>query len=203
MPYKTEALKKLIKNTLKRSYVVLDVQGYEIYEQLRGTIKSETELHIAFSIKTCGDESKIHKCICRGSGFVDALFHGLLAYIKELGDITFPTSFSPTIAHFNVGASGISTTDKAQSVLAVYSRSQRMEPHTFEAEDFSINAATVRVVVQAVEFFINAHLSYTAVSDALQDSRRRGRVDLVEMQTRQLIELVQIADYSTIIKKRN
>jgi hypothetical protein len=196
MPYRTQALKKLIRNTLGSTYVNIEVLGYEIHEELHGS--TQTELHVGVRL-SCLEES--YHCTCRGSGFVDALFHGLLSFIKDLNIATFPPSFSPTIAHFNVGSIGSETAGKAQSVLAIYSRASRPEPYTFTAEEFSINAASMSVVVQAVEFFINAHLSYTAVSNALQDSKRRGRVDLVEHQTRQLIELVQVADYSSIPRK--
>lgn len=203
MPYRTKNLSKLIKSVVKESFITIKVLDYNIAEDLH---EEKTSLKINFQVHMVADKhnnEQIYTCESEGHGFVDALFHGLMKCIQNLKLSKFPVVFEPRVESFVVKSETESVKDDIFCTLAICSKDGRSEPFVFEAGGFSINAASLAVTIKAIEFFVNAHQTFCAVQLALKDAKRRSRIDLVEINTERLVDLVQVADYSTINEKEH
>lgn len=204
MKNKTSTLRALFRNTLKGCYKTIEVVNFSTQETIE---EEETNLSVDFRIHSFGDfsDDTVHSFKSQGKGFVDAAFNGFLTYVQDnLKIVDFPKTFRPRIAKFSIGATGHGRKNNAEGParcsLEIYSKNAVLDPFFFESEEFSINAASLKVVVEAVEFFINAQASFSIVQNALQDAKKRHRIDLVESNTRKLIEIVSVSDYSLLPK---
>lgn len=196
MSFKTQHLQKLLKSILKNDYVTIEVLGYSITEELKD---EETKLTIEFKINSWLLDEKVNghmfSCEAKGKGFIDALFCGLFDCVKDYSGVIIPKNFTPSIASFNIVASG-NTKDKATGNLSIHSKNRKLVPFIFKAEDFSINAVSLSVVIQAIEFILNTCCAYQITQEALKDAKKRHRVDLIEIGTKRLIDLVEVMDFS-------
>ena len=130
-----------------------------------------------------------------GTGFVDALFRGLLSvYVdtfKSLANIRF-TSFG---LHASLkpehGAAGSDA--EATVLLETSANSDDSTVMAFRKTGKSINVAAAKVVFEAIQFYINCELVYKKLKFLVLDAKSRDRNDVAAAYTSQLVDIVNIA----------
>jgi hypothetical protein len=89
----------------------------------------------------------------------------------------------------------------AECVVTLVVRNTEEREFRFEDSSRSLVAATLKVVVEAAEYFINSERAYITAFKAMVDARARNRQDLLETYTAQLAELVKTTSYSDVIER--
>ncbi len=190
--FRRTATEEMIKDVLGESYVNLSVQSYEMNESI-----GDGRCEVNAMLKRDGNEEKI---VCAGVGFVDALYHGLVDhYAREYASLSTIT-FTKFDVKGHMSTSETQGSD-AECVVTLVVRNTEEREFRFEDSSRSLVAATLKVVVEAAEYFINSERAYITAFKAMVDARARNRQDLLETYTAQLAELVKTTSYSDVIER--
>jgi hypothetical protein len=194
--FRRTATEALIQEILQGDYLTLEVDRYELSEN----VGAGTGCEASFTLCNRNDPNATRTLSGRGVGFVDAIYHGLIDYyapeFPSLGTISF-TGFEVTGQMETSDASGAD----AEAVVAL--KVENSEGRTFEFQEAgrSMIAAGIGVVVEALEYFINSERAYVTAYRALSDARERGRPDLIQRYTSYMAELVNTTSYSEVIAR--
>lgn len=190
--HKAEAL---IQEILKDDYTALKVIQLEIKESAAaGTCWLSVELG---HVNDVGPRERIE---AEGVGFVDALYQGLLAHYAEAYESLKTIRFTKLWVKGEMIESGTHRAD-AEAVVELTVENHDGRAFSFEARGRSTAAATLQVVVSALEYFINSERAFISIYHALQDAKVRRRSDLIQRYTRQLSELVVTTSYTHVIER--
>jgi hypothetical protein len=135
----------------------------------------------------------------RGVGVLDALYAALLArYANEYGSLK-----TIQLAGFHVAAD-IETKKGQAGVDAVGKvtldvRNSEGRHFAFADASRSITLSTARVVIAAVQYFVNAERAFITLYNARRDAIARGREDLVARYTAEMAEVVESTSYAEVI----
>ena len=135
-----------------------------------------------------------------GVGFIDALYHGMIAYYGR----EYPSLETISFTGFSVRAEMETSHQKgadAEGVVSLAATNSDGRVFTFEESGRSIVAASIAVVVEALEYFINSERAFLTVYNARQDAADRNREDLVRSFTEQMMQLVKVTSYSSVIER--
>ena len=193
--YHRSATEELIQKVLNEGYVNLSADTYELRETL-----GEGQCSVCVSLTRTDPSERSEQINGTGVGFVDALYHGLVDhYARE-----YPSLETVTFTGFevkgNMGTTHAQGAD-AECVVTLIVKNTAGREFRFEDRDRSLVAASLRVVVEAAEYFINSEKAYITVFNAMTDARQRNRPDLIERYTGQLAELVKTTSYSEVIER--
>ncbi len=184
----------LIKKVLGSSFLALKVTKLDFSENL---VSETTEV----SVRIDHPDKTFAEIKGTGKGLVDALFKGLLSrYAEEYESLksirldTFSAGISkePTKESSGVDAA-------AQITLGI--KNSEGTNFAFFNESLSLVSSTVRVVVSAVEYFVNAERAFVTLHAARKDARERRREDLVTRYTAEIAEVVKCTSYAEVIEK--
>ena len=187
-----EKTSEVIKNILKRKYVDLKLVGLSIKENI---IEENTEIVCKLLL---GKKKLTIKGL--GKGPVDALFAALVDNLSgeycSLKNLYF--------AKFSIEADiekylKSSKTDAA--VAATLEIDNGCDPLLFRERANSINVVSARVVLSAIEHFINAEKCVIMLYKNIQDAKKRNRGDMSGIYTQQLAEIVKNISYENVISK--
>ena len=146
-------------------------------------------------------EDKIFKGSANGKGMVDALWKSTIKkFAKDftsLNEVKF-LGFTATAKLTRRRGSGSDAIVKV--VLIVESANK--EELSFSHSDCSMNVAAIKVVQEAVEYFINCEKTFLILKDCLRDAQERNRNDLIQKYTIMLAELVKNVSFAKVLKKR-
>ena len=189
------ATEELIQQVLNEDYIHLRGQEYHLRESLG---EDQCEVEVKLSRKS--PQQSVDHFIGRGVGFIDALYDGLLAhYAREFASLK-TLKFKSFDATGDMATSTKTGADAACVVTLVVQNSDGRD-FRFEESGRSLVAASLRVVVEAAEYFINSEKAYISVYRAMSDAKERGRPDLIERYMAQLSELVKTTSYSDVIER--
>ena len=187
-----EKVIEIIKNILKKNYINLKLSGLSIEENVT---KGNTDIicKLLFGKKKLTIKGS-------GSGPVDALFSAL---IDNLSD-KYCSLKNLHFAKFSIEADvekylKSSKTDAA--VEATLEIDNGCDPLMFRECANSINVVSVKVVLSAVEHFINAEKCVIILYNNIQDAKKRNRGDMTGIYTQQLAEIVKNISYENVISK--
>ncbi len=196
MPHRRTATEDMIKQVLGDDYLVLHVDRYKIEEDVVG----EGACTVTATLRHESDSSKKMKIEGNGVGFIDALYHGMMAhYAKE-----FPSLETIQFTGFTVSAKMETSQQKgadAEGLVALTVKNSEGTDFLFEHTGRSIVTSAIEVVVEALEYFVNSERAFLSVHNALKDAKGRSRADLVQGYTKQLSELVKTTSYSSVIER--
>ncbi|MCK5689440.1 hypothetical protein KAI87_09235 [Myxococcota bacterium] len=186
---------KRISQILDGTELHLMVDQYSLNEILEtGTVSISCEVHDART----GEKQVIDGS---GVGLVDAFFSGLMDAYSE----RYPSLSSIQIADFAISANVETARARSRSDMAAAVKLWILNPHgqkrEFQHSSPSITRSSIAVVLEAIEFYINSERAVIEVSLALQHAKASKRADSVERYTTQLSRLVEINDYSQVLKK--
>ena len=137
----------------------------------------------------------------KGVGVVDAIYAGLLArYAREYESLN-----TLRLTNFHVQAD-IETRNAQAGVDAVgrvtldVTNSENRQ-FAFSDASRSVMTSTARVVLEMVQYFVNAERAFVTLHNARRDALARGREDLVSRYTAEMAEVVESTSYAEVIAK--
>jgi hypothetical protein len=182
----------LIKRVLGSNYLDLSIVQLRIEEDSTGT----TGVHLV----TADGQGNQMTVAGSGCGIVDALFHGLI----ERYGVEYQSLRSIELVGFRVNARMDTRNQQSGSdalgEITLEVRNSEGTLFSFSDESRSIAGSTARVVLAAMEYFINAERAFITVYKSLKDAQERAREDLVTRYTRELAEIVKSTSYAEVIE---
>ncbi len=194
--HRRSATTQLIRDVLKETYLGLDIGHIALVEEVGSGAGSRVEV----TLREARDDTREQVIAGRGVGIVDALYHGLVEHYAP----EYPSLRTITFTGFDVtGRMGTGHKSGLDAEAAVTLTVENSDGRTFEfsESDRSLVAASLKVVTEAAEYFINSERAFVTVYRAMCDARERGRADLVQTYTGQLAELVNTTSYSEVIER--
>jgi hypothetical protein len=182
---------QLAREVLREGYLSYAVERLEVVEDHR------VQVNARLVRSPGGDVQEIRG---DGVGLVDAFFDGVMkAWADE-----FPSLKTIAIADFHVGSGFDDAHGRRTDALAV-ARLQVVNSHgvtfTFERKSASVTRSSVRVVLDALTFFVNCERAYVQMQLAMKDAKERRRSDLVARFRDQMGVLVHATSYSEVIER--
>lgn len=188
------ATNELIRQVLKHDYLSLVIEKYTMTE----VVAEGTPCQVDVTLRHKDKPEERVTIEGAGLGFLDATYKGLMAHYAQayqsLNTIKF-TGFSVT-GEMETGSRLGADAEAKVELTVVNSDNRKFE---FVAKRRSMIAASMDVVIEAIEHFANSESAFIAVYKALTDARNRGRADLIESYTSQLAELVNTTSYTAVI----
>ena len=187
-----ERVSLIIEDVLKKSYIKLELKELSIKENI---VEESTDIvcKLLFGKK---------KLTIKGSGKgpVDALFRTL---VNDLSD-EYCSLKNLHFARFSIEADvekylRSSRTDA--EVEATLEVDNDCDPLLFRISANSINVVAAKVVLSAVEHFINAEKCVIILYNNIQYAKKRNRGDMTNIYVQQLAEVVKNISYENVISK--
>ena len=187
-----ERVSEIIKDILKKDYVSLKLIELSIKEDAVKE-KSEINCKLLFGKKRLTIKGP-------GSGPVDALFGALVDSFSD----EYCSLKNLYFARFSIEADvekylRYSKTDAI--VEATLEIDNDCDALLFREKSNSISIVSAKVVLSAIEHFINAEKCVTMLYDDIQNAKKRNRGDMTNFYTRQLAEIVKNISYENVIQK--
>jgi hypothetical protein len=135
----------------------------------------------------------------KGVGVVDAIYAGLLSrYAREYQSLN-----TIRLTGFHVQAD--IETRKAQAGVDAVGRvvldvtNSENKQFAFSDASRSMMMSTAKVVLEMVQYFVNAERAFVTLHNARRDALARGREDLVSRYTAEMAEVVESTSYTEVI----
>jgi len=187
-----ESVGEIIKNILKRDYISLKLVELIIKEN---AIKEKTEVNCKLLFR-----KKKLTIKGEGKGPVDALFSALVDNFSteycSLNNLHF--------ARFSVEADveKYLRSSKTDAIVeATLEIDNDCDALLFREKSISISFVSAKVVLAAIEHFINAEKCVTMLYNNIQNTKKRNRGDMTNIYTQQLAEIVKNISYENVIQK--
>ena len=187
-----ERVGEIIQGILKRDYISLKLIELLIKENVA---EDKTEINCKFLF---GKRKLTIKGT--GKGPVDALFGALIDNFSD----EYCSLKNLYFARFSVEADvekhlKHSRTDAM--VEATLEIDNDCDALLFREKSNSVSFASAKVVLAAIEHFINAEKCVTMLYNNIQNAKKRNRGDMTGIYTRQLAEIVKNVSYENVIQK--
>tara|TARA_Y100000034_G_scaffold133222_1_gene198126 strand:- start:3531 stop:4169 length:639 start_codon:yes stop_codon:yes gene_type:complete len=187
-----ERVSEIIKDILKKDYVSLKLIELQIKEE---AIEEKTEIVCKFLFN-----KKRLTIKGTGKGPVDALFNALVDSFSD----EYCSLKNLHFTRFSIEADiekhlRYSKTDAV--VEATLEIDNGCEALLFREKSSSISIVSAKVVLIATEHFINAEKCVIMLYNNIQNTKKRGRGDMMSIYTRQLAEIVKNVSYENVIQK--
>jgi len=190
--YQREEIGTLIKNILEDDYVRLELFQLSIKED---AIEQITEVNCKMLV-----DGKKQTIKGSGSGPVDALFTALVEKFSpdycSLENLCF--------ARFSVEADinkDLSSSKADAAVSATLEIDHELNSLLFREWASSVSVVSAKVVLSAMEHFINAERAVVKLYKGLQYAKERGRGDMINVYTQQMTGVVKSVSYERVIKR--
>jgi hypothetical protein len=191
---------KIAREVLEDKYLSLQMSGnFKIEENLQDEI---TKIHCVIEA-TGSQDRNIMVIEGKGEGPIDAFFKSIK---KELsGEYeslkTFRFKEFGAVTEINNGTRKLGLSAAVETLFVV--QNDRGEDLVFRNKSTSVNRASVKSVLKAVEYFVNMEKAVKLLHAAIENASERNRGDLVVAYTLKLSELVHTTSYDNILKKEN
>lgn len=146
-----------------------------------------------------------HNISGAGLGVLDALFNAIVQHV--VGDCSSLRNIS--VESFQVQTdkedlrefrkNARSTAAAVETCLIIdngFDTNSRLVP--FRSKSRSVLAATVAVVTEAIEYFVNSEIAVLYLKELIDDSKKRNRFDLTETYISKLSDLMSNTSYEQI-----
>lgn len=194
---KKDAISGIVEEVLDGTEHKLRLDSYTLEENLEtGGVVVTCSVHDSHT----GEELVLAG---KGVGLVDATFR---AYRDRYAD-EFPSLSHITFAEFSIraeidrssapSAAAPNTDSNATVCLSVLNETGKL--WEFSESSPSLSRSSIKVVMEAVSFFINAERAFITTRKALAYSKENRRHDSAERYTRYLSQLVEATSYSDIV----
>ena len=135
-----------------------------------------------------------------GHGMVDALFNSIIQKYSDkyisLNQVVFD-DFTMRVDFKSAGAR--STDSPVEIKLALKANTRQQQNIYFSATSRSMVIASVSVIRDAFEYFVNAESAVLLLKENINDAALRNRRDLHERYVSQLSRLVRIISYEDVL----
>lgn len=195
-----DKVEKSVREICNNWWITLRINDYELSESLK---KKETNVscEIFFSHR-----KKKKVCIeGSGKGLVDALYCSTIETLANdyptLNDIKFEKFLIKAVDLKKKQREAESNGSDADVIALLKVKNSYGETFEFESQSFSATAASIKVVLKTIEFFVNSHIAVLKIYKALKDAKERNRSDLIQVYTMKLSELVKVTCYTETMRK--
>jgi hypothetical protein len=193
---KQEQIHQLMKDILKENYLHLEVLSYELSENF---VTGDSRIVCQVKDSRSGEVLTIEG---RGSGVLDAFFHGLKDRLAKSFPSLNTIRFSTFELHGEMETSRDEAGTDAEAVVTLGVKNSQGREFEFQHTSRSILRSGIEATLDAAEYFVNSEKAFLTVHAALAEARRKGRSDLVEKYTNILAVLVENTSYSEVIEQR-
>ena len=134
-----------------------------------------------------------------GVGLVDALYAALLdRYAREYQSLkTIQMTGFQVAADIETKQAQAGVDAVARVTLDVSNSEGRL--FSFSDASRSVTSSTARVVLEMVQYFVNAERAFLTLHNARRDALARGREDLVSRYTAEMAAVVESTSYAEVI----
>jgi len=188
--YQREEINRVVRDALKEKYTDMELIQLSIKEDAIEGI-TDVSCRILFGDKKLTIKGK-------GKGPVDAMFTALVdKFVKDycsLGRLHFSRFSVEADIEKNLGPSKTDATVEATLEIA-----NECGSSLFRERASSISVVSAKVVLSAMEHFINAEKCVIMLYKNLQYAEKRSRGDMMNIYTQQLAEIVKNVSYEKVI----
>lgn len=135
-----------------------------------------------------------------GVGLVDAAFGALMSHYaseyRSLGTIALTDAYFSTDFSKKTPGSNMKSRMEINLEFENHSKSKT----SFKDRAASLGYTAVKIVVKAVEFYVNCELLFKRLSYLIKDANSRGRSDLESGYRYALSQVVQVTNYRAVIE---
>lgn len=146
-----------------------------------------------------------YEIVGTGLGVLDALFNGVVQHV--VGDCSSLKNISVESFQVQIDkeysrkyhTTARSTAAVVETCLIIdngFDTNNGLVP--FRSKSRSVLSATVMVVIEAVEYFVNSEVAVLYLKELIKDSKERSRPDLTERYISKLSELMSNTSYENI-----
>ena len=146
-----------------------------------------------------------HEIVGVGLGVLDALFNGVVQHV--VGDCSSLKNISVESFQVQIDREDLrkhhtgvrSTAAVVETCLIIdngFDTNNGLVP--FRSKSRSVLSATVMVVIEAVEYFVNSEVAVLYLKELIKDSKERSRPDLTERYVSKLSDLMSNTSYENI-----
>ena len=193
--HEQKQIRAKIKEFLKESdsYVTMSVDSFSLEED----IKNKTS---TISGNLLINNKKI---IIRGSGvgIVDAFLRTVIEKLLDRYPSLQNIKLSEFYASAKIKKKARPGSDATVSVNLVLENIKRGKIH-FSHSAQSLNTATILVVTEAIEYFINSEIAFLKLKSCIEDAKSRDRVDIVNKYMFLMVEVVKNMNYDKVLTKK-
>jgi len=143
--------------------------------------------------------SKNIKISSKGNGVIDALFSAILKQFSNDYVSLQNVKLYDFLVYVDIKKSLRTTQTDAPVEIKIVLEGMTQNKIYFKAESNSLVKAGIKAVCNAVEYLINAELAVIQLHKDIMYARKRNRVDLENIYTSQLHELIKFISYSQVI----
>jgi len=190
--YQREEINRVVRDALKEKYTNMELVQLSIKEDAVEGI-TDVSCRILFGEKKMTIKGT-------GKGPVDALFTALRGkFVGEycsLQRLHFSRFSVEADIEKNLGPSKTDATVEATLEIA-----NECGSSLFRERASSISVVSAKVILSAMEHFINAEKCVIMLYENLQYAGNKGRGDMVNIYTQQLTEIVKNVSYENVINK--
>jgi len=190
--HQREEINRVVKDALKEKYTNVELVQLSIKEDAIEGI-TDVDCRILFGEKKMTIKGT-------GKGPVDALFTALRGKLASeycsLQRLHFSRFAVEADIEKNLGSSKTDATVEATLEIA-----NECGSSLFRERANSISVVSAKVILSAMEHFINAEKCVIMLYENLQYAGNKGRGDMVNIYTQQLTEIVKNVSYENVINK--
>lgn len=196
MNHKQQEMLSRMRDVLGEKFLTFSALSYAIREDFE---TEQADISCTLTIGGGPPQPEVIEVHGRGTGLVDALFHGLKDRLAQ----QYPSLNSIQFSKFSVD--GIMSTRQDQSgsdaeaQVTLTVLSSELVEFNFASTSRSVARASVDAVLQAVAYFVNSERTFIEIYNILQHYRRENRVDLVTKYQIMLGQMVENTSYTEVI----
>lgn len=199
MAYRLDKMFQLLKKVLKSRYAALQIESILIEDSLEKGCTVGVAVHNSLNKKTI----TLHGA---GIGTVDAMFDAFKRHFAK----QYNSLDTIELYDFNVALIGDSAKSRIRARLAgadalcrvtLVLKNKYSTLFDFEAQTRSLTSSAGICVAKGVEYFINSEEAYRTLQAALDDAKKRNRIDLIRRYTSELSEVVKNTNYEFVLEE--
>lgn len=194
MTHKKDEMLQKMRDILGEGFVVIQPVAYRLEEEFdTGTAT------IYCTLSSSDRPGEVLNIEGRGTGLVDACFHGLMDQLAP----QFPSLRTISFKEFSVRGLMASREDEqgsdAEAEVTLGVLSSEGYEFAFTARSRSLGRASVEATLAAVSYFVNSEKAFIRIYNLLDHYRSDGRTDLVTKYQLLLGQMVQNTSYTDVI----
>ena len=192
----------MVKELLSSRYLHFSINRLVVRED---RVSNDTVVECQLRAKSLDEPCEHYNIVGEGVGVLDALFNGIISSVAP--DCNTLNNISVQGFQVNLDRDDLkisrqkkrSTAAKVEICLTIdngFDSNGRLIP--FRSQSRSMLSASVDVVVEVVEYFVNSELAVLYLKELIKDSKDRSRPDLTERYISKLSDLMSNTSYENI-----
>ena len=183
---KRNLVREIVQSVLQEKMFSLEIQQILIKEK-----EDLTEVSCSFT-EFVGKKKKSKKFKYQTVGAVNGLFNGVANLYSEEYQSLKNIKFSGFCINADIDTRKTPTGADSEVLVVLETENRDGKVMIFRHKGRSINSSSARVVFDSIEFYINCEKAFSVLCERVGDAKRRGRYDVSDRYTSQLVEIVNV-----------